>query len=459
MSERQEHFQALGDLLKDEAERLEGAARGPGPDAAAQEPAASSSASSHARTQAKPHARPAARFTHCLPRGLHTTAHGGALAVSWEIDLDYLRACTYQRALDQKRKQVRAAYDRAYLGRHERGDLAEKAHARFKGFADKPLRVECYIFFKDDSVPPQTNDSMAPAFGRAFHDAPLHTHFAIWRMQRPNPSTGEIEFTDWYALKGSNPRTAEQVKEVFFKETVFAPCPAPSEEGLPWLWIMTAAVAGAVVLGASAWLFSDQIGIAFWSERAELEARLDQLREDVVVLREDYRTETRFVEAYENELVRLRDSGAPYHEILDLERALETSQVRVARLNHQLAEAGLRLANAGGAGLPACWSDSRGRPAYLFDAFLDARGIRLDYAERAQARVQAESLPVHALPLGTALSVESFSEATRPVFAASEAAEPRCRFYVILREGVHASATEYQAQRAAVERHFYIYRP
>lgn len=441
MSERQAYFQALGDLLEAEA-------------ADRQEPRAQTGESLPPAGAAREKAA-----SECVPRDLVTTAHAGALAVSWQIDLDYLRACTYRRETDRAMKQARTSFDVPRWGSRERGDLAAKAHARFQGLPEKTMRVECYIFFKDDSVPPQTNDGMAPAFGRAFHDAPLHTHFAIWRMQRPNPSTGEVEFTDWYAFQGDNPRTAEAVKDTFFAETVFKACPRPPGARFPWHLVAPAAIGGAALLAVLAIAFSDQLGIALPRERAELEARLDQLREDVVIIREQYRTETRFVEAYQNELVRLRESGASWREIEELERALESSQVRVDRLNRQLADAGLRLANAGGAGLPACWSDQRGRPAYLFEAYLDGRGIRLDYAEGAQARGRDEALPVHALPLGTALTIDSFLEATRPVFAAADSATPRCRHYVVLREGVHSSASEYQAQRAAVEQHFYIFRP
>lgn len=390
---------------------------------------------------------------------LNSTAHEGTLALSWTLTIDDLKACTYQRALKKAQKERKPLPVQA----HEKSRIAKQVHARYSGLKDAALCVDCYIFFKDHSVPPQINDQMAPAFHRAFHATPLHHYFAIWRMQRPNPASGQAEFTDWYAHDATAPG-ADAAAASFWSETRFPPCPpAPADGNWVRPALIAGAVAGALGLAVLIGIFNEPLarlfGFATPQDRRELEIALQQLREDVAVLREQYATEVVFVEAYENEIARMRTSGGSPREIAELEHALAASQRRVDELNRQLSRAGERLAPARGTGLPACWSAADGRPAYLFEAYLDDRGIRLEFAPGAGERARREALPVHGVPLGTALSVESFTEMTRPVFAASEASQPRCRHYVILREGVHASASAYQRQREAVERHFYIYRP
>lgn len=396
---------------------------------------------------------------------LHATAHEGTLALSWTISVADLKACTYWRELKKARKARRepGSSRDGTLRSGEYNAIARRAHERFSGVEETRLAVDCYIFFKDNSVPPQINDSMAPAFHRAFHGAPLHHYFAIWRMQRPNPTTGAAEFTDWYAHE-KTAASAEDAADAFWTETRFEPCP-PLPSATDWTvrLLVSGAAAGVLALAVLLGLFQEPIarlfGFATPQDRRELEVALQQLREDVAVLREQYATETVFVEAYENEISRLRSSGGSPREIEELESALRVSQRRVDDLNRQLSVAGERLSPASGTGLPACWTREGGQTAYLFEAYLDERGIRLSPAPGAAARARAEALPVHAIAMDTALTPESFIEMTRPVFAASEAASPRCRHYVILREGVHGSASTYQDQREAVERHFYIYRP
>lgn len=399
----------------------------------------------------------------CIPSGVTASAHDSELAVSWQVDIAYMKACTYDRLYQTAVKKAFKVHERPYLGRAERQALADEAHAGFKGVPDKPLRVDCFIYFKDHNIAPEIDPGMAPAFGRAFHGAPLHHHFAIWRMQRPNPSSGTSDFTDWYAFDDYALGQGASV-ERFLDATGFRPCPPESNRtNRFWRWVAGGAVAGIAAFAVLFTLFQEPLarvfGFATPADRREMEIALQQLREDVAVLREQYATEMVFVEAYENEISRMRSGGASPGEIEELNAALRTSRRRIDELGRQLSQAGERLAPASGAGLPACWTRETGQTAYLFEAYLDDRGIRLSWAPGAAERARAEALPVHGIVTDTALSTPSFTEATRPILAASEANEPRCRHYVILREGVHASASGYQRQREAVERHFYIYRP
>lgn len=392
----------------------------------------------------------------------YPTAHDGTLALSWEVGLGYLRSCAYRSAIAQAQRNNRSSQSVTPTARRR---MLDDAYARYDGIADGKFKVDCYIFFKDSSVPPDINPTMSPAFNKAFHDAPLHHHFAIWRMQRPNPSSKSVEFTDWYAHP-AYAATLDDAARTFATEVLIDPCPArPADPKRNWQISLGAIIAGIAAVLFAGFIFRESLaetfGFATPRQRIAMEEAVQQLRDDARVLQERYQSELRFVEAYQNRLNQLTASGAPRHEIEALERDLARSQQNLEQVTVQLAETGAQLEPArAGTGLAACWMTGGDEPrtAYLFDLYLDDRGITVNYAESAAPRASQDGVPVRNIPMGTPLSPQSFIEATRPVFAASEA-DPRCRHFVILREGVHASTTTYQRQRDAVEQHFYIFRP
>lgn len=390
------------------------------------------------------------------------TAHEGTLALSWEVGLGYLRACAYQSALAQAKRNLRPGQS---LLASQKRQILEDSYGRYDGISEGNYKVDCYIFFKDSSVPPEINPTMAPAFNKAFHDAPLHHHFAIWRMQRPNPSSKTAEFTDWYAYP-AYAATLEDAARTFAESVLIDPAPqrpvSPDRNRVHILYGVLGALA-LLTVGVLAFIepIAERLGFATPRQRAEMELALEQLRDDARVLQERYRSELRFLEAYENRLSQLRTTGAPRDQIVALEQNLAQTQQNLEEVTQQMAETGIQLEPARrGTGLAACWMTSGDSPrtAYLFDLYLDDRGITIEFADNAQSRAIEDGVPVRNIPFGRPISPDRFLEVTSPVFAASEA-DPRCRHFVIIREGVHSSATEYQQQRSAVEQHFYIFRP
>ena len=108
--------------------------------------------------------------------------------------------------------------------------MLNDAYARYDGVKPGRYKFDCYIFYKDNSVPTNIptniNATMEPAFNQAFHQTPLHCHFAIWRMQRPNPSSSVVEYTDWYAYKNDDAVSSIEEAATHFCDVVLVK-PAP----------------------------------------------------------------------------------------------------------------------------------------------------------------------------------------------------------------------------------------
>ncbi|WP_270374350.1 hypothetical protein [Marinicauda sp. Alg238-R41] len=382
----------------------------------------------------------------CCPREIAYTAHPNALALSWQVGLDYLRACTYQTSRAQVLKGKTAAQEPPALNEGEENRLAAQSRARFSGLSDRPMRVDCYIFFKDGSDAPDINEGMRHAFLRAFHGAPLHTHFAIWRMQRPNPATGTLEFSEWCAYERAFP-PMEEVHDVFFEAVSFGRCPAEPSAAEPsretrsargwrrWIGVVVAVwLIGVAVLALAGYaMWSGGMPLDRWGLGGYGSGAQDRLREDAAVLNREYRGELAYYYDYQRERARLVEEDAPPREIAQLDRAIALSRDRLDALARLLGEAGLELARyPAHHPLPDCWQvGAGGGPAHLFEARMNAGALRLDYASPgARMRAMQEGLPVHDLDLDRVWRRNGLIEFGTPFLAVGESRTPACRYTI-----------------------------
>lgn len=381
-----------------------------------------------------------------VPRDLAYTAHPGTLALSWTVDLDYLKACAYRTGLRAEQKRYRTGS----LGAHRKRQIREAAEARYKGVPDTTVQVDCYIFYKDHSLPPEINENMAPAFNRAFHGAPLHHHFAIWRMQRPNPARPDaLEFTDWYTY--DDYALDHEVEDAFFKAVTFDTPPAVTgnrvlnglgRAGAPLLLI---AIIAAGLYASWVWLGESL------ASPGEGDGP-DRIERDIAILARDHREDLGRVREYEAALDRLEGEAGSAERVGALEAALDHSRARLDAQTRLLAVAAGRLEGKTARGLPPCWpgEDGQAGPA-LLEISSGPDGLVARLPENARTRAAAEGWPLAGLETGQALTREELLRATAPVYAVSVGGERPCAHRIRLDREAGASLRAALAHRFRVE--------
>ena len=403
-------------------------------------------------------------------RDVDATPHEDFLAISWRGSLEYWIAREYWKVRERKRRKAR---EKGFNPDSRRGWLgngpvlidegAEKeARGTYGNCRERPHTCEAIVFYKTANIAPASLIEMAPGVQQAFADAPLHTFFVIGREQRPRPSGEALEFSSFRPLSLGGPhrqpdKLVRALLDIIFPKK--ADRVEAEGDGGCKLCIVAGCLALVLVLGLSAAFavpqsrsrLLDWLGIAEQAAVEAMDLRLTDLEQQYRVLREqrDIVSITR-PEPGEGLDARLAGIEAELDRLGGLIEARGGQTDGAARTSLDM-PACLPVENRGG----------RMVPAYLFRAELSDAGIRVLSTEpvysmpetvRSTGDVPALGLSLPAGPMSPA----AFEAAMRPVSDVSRAAG--CRHFVLLAEDEPGAADRYIAQRAAVERHFYLYR-
>ncbi|WP_291844455.1 hypothetical protein [Maricaulis sp.] len=378
------------------------------------------------------------------------------LAVSWRGGVGYWKALAWRKKLAALEKN-RAALPKGVRSDREReiGSATRLIHDRFAPKRAGPYAVELFVFFKTANLAPAALVQMAPDCVPAFMEAPLHTHFLIRRQQSAVDQGEALRFGGFDPL-AETPRDGSALCKLFLSLAFPKEAPPITDEPEPrCLLCILLALAAIALLGIAATILL----VPDW--RDSLFRALDiGRRSEIVRLDEEL---ANLQEEYDRVLARAQ---AP-------DVALDTSRVEMLereldRLASQLAEHGQDVpARTLPLGVPPClpvvatMSAGGGAPGYIYAVTLGAGGIRLSEPAGVHALSASDladpDFPVTRPMPQEVLSIDAFEALVSPISQAARAAY--CAHYVLLRDGETNDREGYIAQRSAVERHFYVYRP
>lgn len=394
-------------------------------------------------------------------RDIETSYEDEFFAVSWTGDHEYLRACAWNEAQEDirrelNRRRIAGVSGRDYRRARERVEqaYADQIHERFQHKHAGPYANECFVFYKSANLLPPALVEMAPNCQQAFLDAPLHNYLIISRHQPAIDKAEKRGFSSFEALEAT-PRGQQEIVDLLLKRIYPERCPVKSEpqkRSCVWCWSVAASALLLLAIAAVFVLWEgnrqkilDYFGWVDASVVAEVRAQRDQLMED-------YR------ELSQQRLLEDATRGAD-----------DTALASSAEQEEQLARIASAIEELGGR-IPEHWGyrpciDSAAvrasnAPVYLYDITPSVNGLivsepRGQFAILAEERLHPE-FP-DSLPAFGSYSVADFQATMAPLQQSGSAMD--CAFYVLLRDGELDDATMYREQRSAVEAVFQIYRP
>ena len=410
-------------------------------------------------------------------RDVDVSAHDEFLAISWRGKVSYWAARAWDRKLRQLDKVRSSLPEGARVDREKQlDDAAKDIRDRFQHRHDGPYALESFVFFKTSNIAPPSLVHMASHCVEAFQQAPLHTHFVIHRFQGVVDKGEALRFCGFEAERKTPRDPADLCKglieQIFPKEArVYKDSPPP---GCP-LCVFLAALGillTLILVGVFAYPDSrsaalDWLGIAKTDELDGFSDRLDAL---------EARYQALELEAQRPGVVAASGPDVTAGAALDQpdpERG-DSAETR-GQILAELAELRQALADAGRPvpdrdlplGLPPCLpvvatgSPHGGAPGYLYAITLGRAGITVSeptgvHALSAEDRADPD-FPTTLPQASSPLPIPVFEALVAPVSARAAAAG--CAHYVLLSEDETSGWAGYIAQREAVERHFYVYRP
>jgi len=413
------------------------------------------------------------------------------LALSWEGSKDYWAARSWARKLKGLSKSLadRPSYLPDIRQRREE-EIAKAIGKQFREKRPGPYALECFVFFKTSNIAPAALVHMAHGCVPAFENAPLHTYFVIRREQPAVDKYEDLYFTAFKADTKTHRDEDALIRHLFDSiylpkapidggGTETEPCRLCRTLGLLALVLLLAAAVALAIPQSRERLF-DALGLARQAqvdavsgELSELRAEYDALAAQALQLSLDLEQaraaelETGGAPDVPDDMA---DEAAAAHEAAetDLRARLAETEAELARLAGLLEQRGAPVPDDRmPLGLPPCLpveptaSPHGGAPGYLFDIRLSGAGIALRSPRGPFALSDADradpDFPVDLTYPADPLSVPAFERLASPISRA--AAEAGCAQYVLLREGAAGGRDRYIAQRDAVERHFYVYRP
>ena|GEM_PF-3335779 len=398
-------------------------------------------------------------------RDIDSIAHRDFLGVSWRGSEKYLVALGFQAEtkVHEEKKHKQKQQNGWWTNTFGKGSVGpppnkKKKTEEFKEASEDKFNFECLIFFKSASVPPRGYTEVQPNNLAGFAEAPLHHYLTVRRHQTKAPAGRPPQYTQW-KLEDRTFREAADLVEFLVQEIFPGTLIEKTEDcGIDWLaFILGMFVGAGLALGP--WYVLDE------EFRDLANRRLGEARQTI----------ESWLGIEEPEQMLIPNSvpdpwidpdpvpgpgpiPQPGPEPLCL---ADEDQLAVCESEREeLIRENEFLRDRQSIDLPPCWpsvTENRHAPVYLYDVFLDRDGLRVAATEEALLRAEAESWPVDRLPREEVITIGQFARGAAPTYALSEARG--CRHFVVLREGEHDSAAQYQAQRDMVERYFYTYRP
>lgn|GEM_PF-2990217 len=420
-------------------------------------------------------------------RHVESSVSAEFLALSWEGSKDYWAARNWARK--QKSLSKSLADRPSYLPdirKKREEDIAKAIGKQFKEKRPGPYALECFVFFKTSNIPPAALVHMAHGCVPAFENAPLHTYFVIRREQPAVDKYEDLYFTGFKADTKTHRDEDALIRHLF--ESIYLPkAPGGDDKngggggGALWPWLALFALALVLVLALALAIPQSRqrlfamLGLAQQAEVDAVSGALSALRAEYDALAEQAQRLSLDLEQARAATPGNRDApadpdgmAAAEDNEADLRTRLADTEAELARLAGELEQRGAALPDDRmPLGLPPCLPvepttrPRGGAPGYLFDIRLSEAGIQLRAPEGPFALSDADradpDFPAGLTYPAEALSVPAFERLVGPVSRA--AAGAGCAQYVLLREGAAGGRDRYIAQRDAVERHFYVYRP
>jgi len=403
-------------------------------------------------------------------RDIDSIAHRDFLGVSWRGSEKYLVALGFQAETDdhQKKKQKQKKQNGWWSNTFGIGSVGpppnkKKKAEEFKKASEDKFNFECLIFFKSASVSPRGYTEVQPNNLAGFAEAPLHHYLMVRRHQTKAPAGRPAQYTQW-KLEDRTFREAADLVEFLVQEIFPGTLIEKTEDcGFDWLAFILGMFVGAF-LALGPWYaldeeFRDLANRRLGEARQTVEGwfGVEDTPSNLTDVLEDHESDAPVRGGYST-LLRPRSQEQTLATCSGVEAALETCQSERDSYHDQL-NSPVVTARAG-LDLPPCWHpepETPSTPVYLFDVFADRAGLRVTITDAALARSDVDDWPLEEMVQGEVITIDQFARGAASIYARSEL--DGCRHFVVLREGEHDSAAQYQAQRDMVERYFYIYRP
>lgn len=380
-------------------------------------------------------------------RFVDVTAHRDFLTVSWLGNLDYWRALALEKETERLRKTEQyksVAKDRLRLLGFE------NIRPRFAHKQAREYAVERVVFYKTSNLVPESLEKFAPDCAAGFREAPLHRHVVLARYQPAADEGGELAFVHWRIQPAFHRNSSDLVARLL--EEIFPPALPELARKPRWWWrlVIAAAVSGLLVLSGYLALepgVRDALAAVFGpGGDAQRDTELDLLRSQL-----EQRLD-------EQESARGREGAASEARLAGLESEISNLSERLAALT-SLRTSDLHLDRVGAAAcLPVRYEGHRAFPTYIYAITLDQdAGISLRALPDGLASARAAGYPTISGNSTGQLGIAEFESLVRPL--SDEARNRSCRHFALLIENDPQDAGRYIAQREAIERHFYVFRP
>jgi hypothetical protein len=385
-----------------------------------------------------------------LNRIVSLTAHEDHLAVSWKRTQADWTCIKFNKDVDAAQRAMpdeqalSSAGKAVFLLRHrdEFGSLGDKAK-------EQNFNVERYVFYKTSPAVPAGLSEMAPDCAELYRKAPLHHYFVIGRCEYPNNGPRPNMFSAWSVIGTPFAKMSELLSHL---EQEIRPKLVPElfyVDRWSRLCVFLKIFIGVIIVVAIAaplvgWLCPD------WRDRfynwagLATNAQIEDVRLELNSTRSEFDERISALEAggnsvnLEAEIGRL--SGVIEELAVERDRSIPASNLSVQ------------------ACLPVDREGGRFVPTYLYVATALPDGT-LNLASLAGGLDASATLgfeqPTEIIRGN--LTIPQFESIVSPV--SDEARSRNCRHFVLLMENDPEDASRYIAQRDAVERHFYIYRP
>lgn len=109
----------------------------------------------------------------------------------------------------------------------------------------------------------------------------------------------------------------------------------------------------------------------------------------------------------------------------------------------------------GGWGTPPCWATPDGKAEFIYNVYLEDKGLIIRENYLANRENEMNSLPIADIPLDSPLSAEDFLKVTKPLYQWGQ--KHSCNFFVNMYDDMESASREiYKSLRKSVEGHFYI---
>ena len=382
-----------------------------------------------------------------LSRQVSLTAHEDHLSISWLRTSEDWVCIKYKKDVDAANKALprNEALSKAGLA----GFLSQHRELFVQSNKSVRFRIERYVFYKTSPAVPNGLAEMAPDCAELYRKAPLHHYFVIGRCENPDNGKRPDAFSAWSVIGSPAPGMADLltkllgeirpplILELFYTDTLRWWCAVMK-------FVTFLVVVMAISFAFVSWRYPDLRDDFYrWAGIAP-NARIEAVQLDMNTARS---TLSDRISALESDVE---------------QSSFEAETSRQAAVIDELVSEEYVEEVSGGLSVEACLPVNRDNdrfiPTYLYVITL-LPGGHVNLTSLAQGMTSSHALgfvePVAIIREG--MSVEAFESLVTPV--SEEARSRDCRHFVLLMENDPADASRYIAQRDAVERHFYIYRP